>query len=194
MDSALVTIDVDEMWRQALKLWRSWQSADLTDISPNLAPQALNPEELQQQFSQMLYDNLSGLGGMNQTFKALQGETSQVTSDNLIVAMDGNQTLRDLAIHLNRNLVLLTQPIMPYIRQGLVELHQVEDVSFSAAPLTKRESSSAETPTTPVKSKSTSPLIACIEDSSFDLVLMNHILTQAGYQFINIEDQEKALS
>jgi CheY-like chemotaxis protein len=194
MDSALVTIDVDEMWRQALKLWRSWQSADLTDISPNLAPQALNPEELQQQFSQMLYDNLSGLAGMNQMFKALQGETSQVTSDNLIAAMDGNQTLRDLAVHLNRNLVLLTQPIMPYIRQGLVELNQVEDVSFSAAPLMKRESSSAETPATPVQSKSKSPLIACIEDSSFDLVLMNHILTQAGYQFINIEDQEKALS
>lgn len=194
MESTLVTLDVDEMWRQAVKLWRSWQSADLTDISPNLAPKALNPKQLQQQFSQMLYNNLSGLGGMNQTFQALQEETSDVTSDNLIASMDGNQTLRDLAVHLNRNLVLLTQPIMPYIRQGLVELIEVEDVSFSAASLTKPDFSSPETPATPRESKSANPLIACIEDSSVDLLLMNHILTQAGYQFINIEDQEKALS
>jgi len=194
MDSVLVTIEIDEMWRQAVKLWRSWQSADLTDISPNLAPTVLKPQELQQQFSQMLYGNLSGLGGINQTFKALQEETSQFTSDNLIASMDGNQTLRDLAVLMNRNLLLLTQPIVPYIRQGLVELSPVEDMSLMVASPIKLEQSSAETPATPIESKPKNPLIACIEDSSVDLLLMNHILTQAGYQFINIEDQEKALS
>lgn len=192
--SALVTIDVDEMWRQALKIWRSWQSANLTDISPNLAPKALNPEQLEQQFSQMLYGNLSGLGGINQMFKALPNETSDVTSDNLIAAMDGNQTLRDLAVNLNRNLVLLTQPIMPYIRQGLIELSEIGDVSLGAELLINIAPEFHETPAISTPAKSTSPLIACIEDSSFDLMLMNHILTQAGYSFINIEDQEKALS
>ncbi|MEQ9669047.1 response regulator [Coleofasciculus sp. G2-EDA-02] len=196
MDSALVTIEVDKTWRQALKIWQSWQGSDLTDISPNLAPKVLQPQELQKQFSQMLYDNLSGLGGINQTFKALQQETSQFSSDNLLASMDGNQTLRDLAVNLNRNLLLLTQPIIPYIRQGLIELIEVEDVSFSVASPTNinQEHPLPENPATPIESNPTSPLIACIEDSSVDLLLMNHILTQVGYGFINIEDQEKALS
>ena len=53
---------------------------------------------------------------------------------------------------------------------------------------------SSETPETSIESKPKSLLVACIEDSSVDLLLMNHILTQIGYPFINIEDQERALS
>lgn len=196
MNSAVVTVDVDHLWRQSLKVWRSWQRANLANISPNLAPKVIQYEELKQHFSPMLYDNLSGLAGVNETFKSLKSTTDLCTYTDFLDAMNGEQTLRDLSVTLKRNLVLLVEPIIPYIHQGLIELVEVDDVSSNAISIRQqqKENLSSETSATPKESKQTEPLVACIEDSSVDLLLMNHILNQLGYQFINIEDQEKILS
>jgi chemotaxis family two-component system response regulator PixG len=151
--------------------WEAWQQAGLADYSPNLAPKIRNAEELQWQTSQAVYRNLSAL-------------------------LDGNQTLRDLAVKLKQNLLPLTQSLMPHIQKGLIVLEEVKDFpSYSIKPATASNFVFAPTatPVSPVQPQSAAAAIAYIDDSRLDSQAMGHILTQAGYRFINIQDPVKAL-
>ena len=195
IDSRLVVIEADQAWRHAMKFWEAWRRADLADISPNQAPVILKAEELQRQTSPFVYLNLTTLA-------------------------DGNQTFRDLAVKLNRSLLLLTQPIMPFIRKRLMGLNAVGDYSDFARPITTtnprqgektREEFSSKLwnkpitqvpsypltpelrPPTASSPQPTAPLVACIDDSRSDSQTMSQILTEAGYRCINVQDPVKAL-
>jgi CheY-like chemotaxis protein len=104
----------------------------------------------------------------------LRQQTSLFAYHNLTTLADGNWTLRDLAVKLKYPLLPLTESIIPYVHQGIMGLNQVGDISHF------------------VESKS-GPLIAYIEDSRFDSATMSHILIQAGYRFISIQDPTQAL-
>jgi chemotaxis family two-component system response regulator PixG len=168
-------ISLDDIWWQARKYWDAWQESDLLECSPNSAPVVVRPEELQRHTSKLVYDNLTALG-------------------------NGNWTLRDLAVKLNRSLLSLSKPIMPYVHDGLIGLIEVQDLSDEkpSSEGASHELSKAQ-PASPTNSESESTrnrthyLVACIDDSQVDTQIMNHILNQAGYHFINIENQEKAL-
>lgn len=189
LDSILIEIPVESTLRQAMKLWEAWQRAGLGDCSPNLAPIICKTEELQQQTSPLVYRNLTNLA-------------------------DGTLTFRDLAAKLNRNLLLLTQPIMPFIRKGLMGLKEVEDYSNINQPMTssavgskakesnldngkiRRGESLPQAPTfqRPIPSSTPKvPLIVSIDDSRIDSMTMNRIITEAGYRCISIQDPVKAL-
>jgi chemotaxis family two-component system response regulator PixG len=172
-DSTFATIQTDQIWWQARKYWEAWQEEDLVECSPNSAPIILRPEELQRHTSKLVYDNLTALG-------------------------NGNWTLRDLAVKLNRSLLRLTKPIVPYVHDGLMRLIEIKDLYEQK--LDSSNSTYKSPDRAPVGDMDSSPeleragyLVACIDDSQVDTQIMNHILTQAGYQFINIHNQEKAL-
>lgn len=182
IDLRWVMIRAEQAWKQAIQAWHPWQGAGLTDISPNLAPTILQAEKLRQ-------------------------ETSPPAYRNLITLADGNQTLRDLAVKLKQNLLLLSQSLLPYIRNGLIGLIEVGDLS---QPI-----KSAETIHTPQQKSqnivspyplpadiratnlrpppSRSFLVAYIDDSRIDSQTMNQILQEAGYRCLIIEDSVQAL-
>ena len=149
IDSISIMIRAEQAWGQAEQAWSIWRQAGLVGFSPNLAPVIWNHDELQNQ-------------------------TSQLTHHNLATLVDGDWTLRDLAIKLKQPLVSLTQSLMPYVHQGVIGLTSVGDLNHSAKPMS-------------------GPLVAYIEDSRLDSSLMGHILAQAGYRFINIRDVIQAL-
>lgn len=176
IDSPLVVLQANEMWRQAMQLWEAWQRGGLTDVSPNLAPTVLQREELQSQTSELIYGNLLSLA-------------------------DGNLTFRDLAVKLNRNLLLLIQPMLPYIRQELIGLIEVEDLNITInLPLDNDPKEGKKLPwdnlsTSGYKPPSSiSPLVACIDDSQIDNIAINHIITNGGYRCITIQDGYEAIS
>ena len=175
IDLGLVVIRADKAWRQAIQAWQDWQDANLADISPNLAPKIVQPEQLRQQTSSHAYRNLTTLA-------------------------DGNYTLRDLAVKLTQTPLPLTQSILPYIRNRLMELIEVEDLigdikasqqermgENKIAEMGKIGNKLPQPPT------SKSPLIAYIDDSKTDSQIMGQVLSQAGYRFINIQDSVQAL-
>ena len=149
IDSTSIMIRAEQAWHQAEQAWHIWRQAGLVGFSPNLAP--------------VIWDD-----------SGLQNQTSQLTYHNLVTFVDGDWTLRDLAIKLKQPLVSLTQSLMPYVHQGVIGLTSVGDLNHSAKP-------------------ATGPLVAYIEDSRFDSSMMGHILAQAGYRFINIRDVMQAL-
>lgn len=189
IEAKLFAIPTERSWRQTLKFWEAWQRAGLEDCSPNQAPMILKAEELQQQTSQLVYRNL-------------------------LTLTDSNQTFRDLAAKLNRNMLLLTQTLMPFIRKGSIGLAEVEDLSSSVKPFTvsnpKQEYPSThrsnslsivsqqamgKAPESITSSliQPTGPLVACIDDNQIDSQTMSKILTEAGYRCISTQDPVQAL-
>jgi CheY-like chemotaxis protein len=170
IDSTLVSIRTDQVWRQVMQVWEAWQQAALVDFSPNLAPVISKAGELQRQTSPLAYHNLVALA-------------------------DGNQSFRDLAVKLRQNLVPLTQSLMPYIRKGLIEVVEVADVNYSSNSVTppKSQPAQAQTSAIPVQPQPSTPLVVYIDDSPNDSRTMSYILSQAGYRFINVQDPVKAL-
>jgi len=170
INSTLILIRADQAWQQAIQAWGAWQQAGLINYSPNRAPAICRAEDLRRQTSPVVYSNLTQL-------------------------VDGNQTLRDLAVKLKQNLLPLTHSLMPYIQGGAIGLTEVGDISYSVKPVmaTTSVASSAAPPASSAQPQPTGSLVVCIDDSRIDSQAMNQILSQAGYRCINIQDPVKAL-
>lgn len=146
--------------------WQQWVEAGLENISPNCALLLCQLEQLKQLTSVPVYQTLVKL-------------------------IDGEKTLRDLAVLMKQDLFLITRLLSPYIRQGIIELTEIGDL----LPLgTDNQLETAPNAVSVVAAKNKdSPLIACIDDSQIMGQLMEHILTKAGYRFVGINDALDAL-
>ncbi|MGB3208586.1 MAG: response regulator [Crinalium sp.] len=171
-DLKITTINTDQAFKDVLQVWESWRKLGFAKISPNLAPIIKRPTELKQQTPPAVY----------QTF---------------VSRIDGQHTLRDLATQMKQDLVLLTRSLIPYIRKGIFGLVEVADLPALTTTKLENTSSVNLTQKQPVKSTqkvtATSPLIACVDDSPQTCQMMEHILTQAGFRFVSIQDSVQAL-
>ncbi|AFZ15457.1 response regulator receiver protein [Crinalium epipsammum PCC 9333] len=171
-DLQIATINTDQAFKDILQVWESWRKLGFAKISPNLAPIIKRPTELQQQTPSAVYQNF-------------------------ISRIDGQHTLRDLAAQMKQDLVLLTRSLIPYIRKGIIGLVEVADLPALTTTKVESTSSVSLTQKQPVKSNQTvtaaSPLIACVDDSPQTCQIMEHILTQAGFRFVSIQDSVQAL-
>lgn len=156
----LVLIDSEQVTVEAQKLWHAWQSAKIADRFPDMAPVIALPEQLQQRTSPQIYHTLSQL-------------------------LDGQQSLRDLAIRMKRDVLTLTRSLLPYIQEGLVKLVEISDLPTPLPP------SSQNTSMGPANHKI---LVACVDDSPLICQSMEKIITSAGYQFLGVNDALRALA
>jgi CheY-like chemotaxis protein len=168
--SPLVYIKADQAWQQAQQAWNNWQEAGLEAYSPNMAPAIWKPEALQRQSSPPSYRSL-------------------------IALMDGKHTLRDLALKLKQETLLLTQLLVPYIRQGLIKLIAVADLNHVSEQVTANKSQPAteRLQWQTAQKQTLPPLVAYIDDSPRDSEIMGQILTKAGYRYINLQESVLAL-
>ncbi|MBD2021216.1 response regulator [Leptolyngbya sp. FACHB-36] len=167
-----VAVSLDALWSQAIETWQTWQRAGLEDYSPNHAPSLWDTDALKQQVLPSTYQNL-------------------------VATIDGNRTLRDLAMKSNKNLLTVTKSLLPYIQQGLVKLLDIEDFkpfTYLAVPeLVQSSLVQAPSPKSFVEPSLDAPLIAYVDDYKVDGQTMNQILTNMGYRFIHIQDPLQAL-
>ena len=147
--------------------WEKWCKAGLKNISPNAAVLLSQREQLQQHTSAPVYKTL-------------------------VKIVDGERTLRDLAVLMKQDLLLVTRLLNPYIRQGIMELILIGDL---LPPATKNGLENTPNIPTKITTKGAkdSPLIACIDDSRIMGQLMENILTGAGYRFVGIDNAVEAL-
>jgi CheY-like chemotaxis protein len=162
-----VAIQPDRVWQQVEQAWQLWQQAGLANWSPNWAPVIWDAEELRRQTSLLAYHNLTKL-------------------------VDGDRTLRDIAIQLKQPLVPLTQSILPYLQKGIMGLINVGDLVYdTAVGVPQRDSDAAVARS--VQVRASSPLVAYIEDSRLDSIAMSQFLASAGCRFVNVRDPVQAL-
>lgn len=160
-----VLIDPEQAVAEAQKIWQTWKAAGLSDLFPNQAPFIKQPEQLQQKTSPAVYKSLSLL-------------------------LDGQQTLRDIAIQTNRNVTEVTRSLLPYIQAGLVDLTNIADL---AVPIPLNSGKTLPPQPTSVN-PGEEPLIACVDDSPLVCQTMEKILTAVGYRFIAVQDSMRAVT
>jgi len=123
--SMFLIVRAEQAWQQTQYDWQAWQQAELVKCSPNLAPKIGNAEALKKQTSAAVYEHL-------------------------ISIIDGEHTFRDLSVQLNQPLLPLTRRIVPYVRQGLLGLVRLGDLS---SPSDTKPTPSAPAPSTPKKTE-----------------------------------------
>ncbi|MGF1481801.1 MAG: response regulator [Cyanophyceae cyanobacterium] len=157
--ASLTLINPEQAVAEAKELWQAWQDAKLADRSPNLAPVIVRAEQLKQKTSEQAYQNLSQL-------------------------LDGQQSLRDIAVRMKRDVLSVTRSLLRYFELGLVKLVPVGDLPPAIKP--------PQEP--PASSQARQALIACIDDSPAVCDAMKRIITQAGHQFLGINDPLRAIA
>jgi len=169
LDASLTLISPEQALANAKLAWDAWNHAGLTNVSPNLAPVLRQLEQLQQQTSAQVYETL-------------------------VKVIDSEKTLRDVALLLKQDLLLLSQGLMLYIRKGWMELVKIPDLLPPAPSKTESVDVKQEVSLPPSHSGSgVAPLIACVDDSRLEQQIMERILTKFGYRFLGIEDSVQAL-
>ncbi len=158
LNSPMSFTNVQMALQEMQQLWQAWSAAGLAKFSPNLAPVVCQPEELQQQVNPQIY----------QTFTSV---------------MNGKDTLRDLAIKLKQNVLLVTRSLLPFILTGVIELIEIPDLPMFHLVDSKNNSSS-----TPKR-----PLVACIDDSPQVCQMLEQILVKSGFRCLIVQDSIQAL-
>ncbi len=157
LSNQLLLINADIVICKAGNLWKSWFEAKLGERSPDLAPIIRHPLELKKQVPAPLYRNLT-------------------------MMLTGQQTLRDLSVKLNRDIVSLTASLLPYVQQGVVELIELDDLEIPIPPSKSIEASPQ------------GPLIACIDDSPAICRALEKVLGTADYQTHCVQDPLRAIT
>jgi chemotaxis family two-component system response regulator PixG len=102
LSSQLVFIDADQVIVEAWEDWQKWQGAKLADRFPNDCPLVRQPDQLKQ-------------------------KTSLKTFQIMMKLFNGKNTLRDLSLQLNQDIMQMTRLMLPYIQLGLIDLISVLD-------------------------------------------------------------------
>lgn len=173
-----------QVWEQVQQDWQTWEQADLINILPNQAPVIKQAQNLREQTSLVMFRALTGL-------------------------LDGQHTLRDLALRVKQPLVPLALSILPHIRKDFIRMMEIDDLI--ASPDSAEGSSSSiisesglqhqaknaidNLPliSSPQEMAAQGPTVLYIDDSSTDGQAMGEIIQGAGYRYINIADPLQAL-
>jgi two-component system, chemotaxis family, response regulator PixG len=153
---------VEEVIGKAQWRWQAWQEAKLAAYSPHQAPIVRQPEPLREHCSAPIYQML-------------------------MQRLNGQHTLYDLAVQMQRDVVEVTTSLLPFIQLGWVELMTVTDLPALIYPRRIGK------PTLPATASSKT-LIACVDDSVSVRNTMETLLTSAGYQFLGLESPIRAIS
>ncbi|MEO1134635.1 MAG: response regulator [Cyanobacteria bacterium J06639_1] len=166
-----VLVKLDYLWQQVHEGWQAWSAANMSDYPPSLAPRIDDEAAIQQATSANAFRNLSQL-------------------------LDGRRSLRDIALDLNQEPLLLAKSLAGYCRKGWVSFHPVADRDSGSesvsrgVPLVRAEVMEAIAPAPEVNK----PLIAHIDDSPLEGQLMERIVTEAGCRYLYVQEPMKALS
>ncbi len=152
----LIVLDPLDLIAELQRHWQEWQRAQITDYLPDLAPVIRCPDLLQQQASSNLYQTLTRL-------------------------LNGQKTLRDIALLMKRSVLEITASMLCYLQSGVIELIPIGDLMGSQV-------ASPQPAPAPVR-----PLIACVDDSAWVCQSLQQLVTKAGYRFLAIDDPTRAI-
>lgn len=105
---SLISIDLEQILFKSQTAWSTWGSKGLACCSPHHAPLLHRGQDLQLQLPDLIFTNMSRL-------------------------LNGQQTLRDLAIKLDKNVLDLTCGIIPYFFKGYLRLLEIADLADAQA-------------------------------------------------------------
>jgi two-component system, chemotaxis family, response regulator PixG len=171
-----ILINTEEIITQSEASWQEWQRQKLGNISPSKTPVIRHPVQLYRQTTPIIYQNL-------------------------VQVITGKRTLREIAIEIDEDLLLLTRSLTRYIQTGIIELIDLPDLKLAPVESKRLPVATTAMPEQPpaVRTPSLPPpptqskLVICIDDNPQICESMRSIVTDAGYRFIAIQDPSQAL-
>lgn len=105
----LALLDPGLVLAEVQKQKQLWQKVNASDRNANLAPTITHKEQLQQQVSAPVFQNLVKL-------------------------LDGHRTLRELGVVMKRDAAQVTSSLLPFLKSGIVELIELPDFPAPTIP------------------------------------------------------------
>ena len=138
--SELIEVQPALVFQSAIQAWQGWSQAGLAHYSANYAPVIWDAAALRQQTSFLVYCNMMSW-------------------------INGDLTLRDLAINCKQDLAALTQSILPYIHKEMIGLVEVKDwLDWRPSKgLPNARSTLSNPPVQGMQAHSSSPMMVYIE-------------------------------
>jgi two-component system, chemotaxis family, response regulator PixG len=166
-NSSLPLLDIEPVLTRAIRAWQEWMAAGLANYFPSRFPIVRESEQLSQLMAKHHVQEV-------------------------LLSIDGNRSLRNLAIHHRRHLLDFTKSLLPLLKSGAI--------SLSAQPKSKLINSEDGDEDTLLSgifhdeniSKSR-PLIACIDDSILIYQNLENILNKHGYRSYGVQDPLKII-
>lgn len=152
--------ELSALQQQTQVAWKKWVQLGLYNFSPNLAPAIRNSEELRELTPEKLYRNLE-------------------------VLLNGNRTIRDVALKTkqDKSQLSVARILSPYIRRKLVVLRRVKDLHVSTSEQLKTKTVTLHT----------LPLIVCVDSQGDRVPSLKAVAAQAGYVLETLTDSIEAL-
>ncbi|NJL01348.1 MAG: response regulator [Spirulinaceae cyanobacterium SM2_1_0] len=144
--------------------WQNWVARGLTRCSPDFVPVIGDRHKLEAAVS----------------LKVLQKLTKLI---------DGKRSLRDIAVVANKDVLAVACSLVPYLRRQLIALVKCGDLP---RPLAKPPAPPVAIAPPPPK-PAYQPLVACIDDDPQVMALLEGIIVEKGYRFLDISDPVQAL-
>lgn len=116
----------------------------------------------------------------------LQKIVSPTVFKNFISFVNGQHTLRDLSVLLKQDITKVTNSLIPHVLKGLIQLITIPDLPLPGTIIQNKTVSTKS-------NQPTSPLIACIDDSSQVCQILEQIIISNEMRFIKIQDAIQAL-
>lgn len=164
---------LDNILRQTQAAWGAWKQAGLGPYSPDMCPVIRQPKQLQTHASPATYKNLSLL-------------------------LNGERSLRDLAVMMRSEPLKVARPLLPYVQHEVIAFDTLRDLPPRVpAPTAVEKSDQTDNSNNSGGRRSfdsnLSPLVACIDDSAQSCQIAERLLTQAGYRSFSIQDPIQVL-
>ncbi len=151
-----------------LRNWQEWQNSQLTDIFPGNVPTIDHPPILYQQTNTTIYNKLTQV-------------------------IDGNNSIREIAIQQQQDLFLFARSLLPHLQQQTISLHPLlqdlpkPDVEIEPEFVAAQAETRKTTPLT------FSELVVYIDDNARANEYMAEMVTSIGYQFLGIKDPNEVI-
>ncbi len=166
-NSSLPLLDIESVLARAIRAWQEWSNAGLANYFPS---RFLFVRESQKQLAVISDDKLR----------------------EILFSIDGNRTLRNLAIHHHQHLLGFTKSILPLLKSGVISLSP-NPRSRLIGPEIDTEDELLSGMLTNRQIPKSGPLIACIDDSILIYQNLEKILTKNGYRSYGVQDPLKII-
>lgn len=155
----IFSLDPQPIIISAYEQWQNWKKLKLGQYSANIVPVFHSPEALKEDINPKTYESLSQL-------------------------INGRNTIRDISLKLQKDLIQLGRLITSYLQKDYIDLISITDL-----PCPLIFNSSQYIPTEYLRV----PLIACVNDDLNICKLMENIILTVGFKFLEINDPFEAI-
>ncbi|ACK69442.1 response regulator receiver protein [Gloeothece citriformis PCC 7424] len=156
----LILINPEDIITEVGKLWLGWEKSRLSKYSPNLAPVISHPKQLEAQSPPTIYKLL-------------------------LQYLDGQTSLRDLAVHLQQDDLSLMRVLLIYIQWGLIKLVAIEDISGTVEPVSL---------TSCLSPSLKENLVVYIDDNLERGQRMKNLIVSGGYHCVIVHKSSEAVA